>query len=203
VLIERLLDDASCDELSALFDQDYRFAKTVVMDRPDFGQGVYRYFQAPIPIIVDQLRRAVYPHVATIANSWKSLLGEPERFPPDWKGFREICSQAGQEKSTPILLKYGPGGFNALHRDLRGSVFFPIQMAVVLSRRADPEKAGRDGFQGGEFLFCDVPERKKPRRRTIAAGLGDAVLFCTRDRLLGPEAGLAHLRIEVDPGRAD
>ena len=40
-----------------------------------------------------------------------------------------------------------------------------------------------DGFQGGEFLFCDVPEGKKAPRRQFAAGLGDAVLFCTRDRL--------------------
>jgi hypothetical protein len=50
-----------------------------------------------------------------------------------------------------------PGGFNALHRDLRGSVFFPIQMAVVLSPRVDAKSA--DGFDGGEFLLRDVPER--------------------------------------------
>jgi tetratricopeptide (TPR) repeat protein len=37
---------------------------------------------------------------------------------------------------------------------------------------------------GTPFLFCDVPERWKSRRRSIAAGLGDAVLFCTRDRVV-------------------
>src|SRR5207253_7306077 len=86
-----------------------------------------------------------------------------------------------QTTPTPILLRYGPGGFNAPHRDLRGSVFFPIQMAVVLSPRLDQSA---EGFGGGEFQFRDVPERPKSRRREVAAGLGDAVLFCTRDRLV-------------------
>ena len=68
-----------------------------------------------------------------------------------------------------------------MHRDLRGRVFFPVQLAVVLSPRADQEA---DGFQGGEFLLCDVPEGPKARRREVAAGLGDAILFCTRARLV-------------------
>src|SRR5262249_45987212 len=74
VLIPALLDPATCAELRNDFDADSLFAKTVVMDRPDFGQGAYRYFRAPIPTIVDQLRREVYPHVARIANEWQRLL---------------------------------------------------------------------------------------------------------------------------------
>jgi hypothetical protein len=181
VLVPRLVDAAICEWLSGLFDEDARFAKTVVMDRPEFGLGTYRYFRDPIPEVVDLLRRAVYPHVAAIANGWQRSLGEPERYPAEWAAFRDECRAAGQTTPTPILLKYGPGGFNALHRDLRGAVYFPIQMAVVLSPRAD-ESA--DGFRGGEFLLCDVPEGKKARHREVAAGLGDAILFCTRDRLV-------------------
>jgi uncharacterized protein len=89
---------------------------------------------------------------------------------------------AGQRAATPILLKYDTGGFNALHRDLRGDVYFPIQLAVVLSPRAD--EAREPGFQGGEFLFCDVPEAEKSQRRMVPAGLGDDLLFCTRDRIV-------------------
>jgi hypothetical protein len=95
--------------------------------------------------------------------------------------FRDQCRQAGQSKSAVLLLKYGPGGFNALHRDLRGRVFFPIQMAAILSSRADQHF---DGFQGGEFVLSDVPKGPKARRREIPAGLGDAILCCTRDRLV-------------------
>lgn len=63
-MLERLVDAETCAVLCGLFDQDDLFAKTVDMDRPEFGQGVYRYFRSPIPPVIDQLRRAVYPHVA-------------------------------------------------------------------------------------------------------------------------------------------
>lgn len=179
-----LIEASVCEQLCALFEDDQLFSKTVVMDGTDFGKGVYRYFAAPLPAVVDQLRRAVYPHAARVANEWQQLLGGTERFPEEWADFRERCRQAGQSTPTPILLKYGPGGFNALHRDLRGAVFFPIQMAVVLSPRAHPEAPDTPGFQGGEFLFCDAPAGRKARRQEIALGLGDAVLFCTRDRLV-------------------
>jgi hypothetical protein len=183
VLIAGLLDAQACKWLCNQFDDMTLFAKTVVMDRPEFGLGMYRYFRAPIPDMVDQLRRAVYPYAANIANLWRELLGESDRYSETWEGFRDQCRAAGQSTPTPILLKYGPGGFNALHRDLRGAVYFPIQMAVVLSPRADPENPNADGFHGGEFLLCDVPESKKSRCRRFAAGLGDVLLFCTRDRL--------------------
>src|SRR5262245_11545008 len=51
VVIERLVDAVRCDQLCGLFDRDELFARTVVMDRPEFGQGVYRYFRAPIPAV--------------------------------------------------------------------------------------------------------------------------------------------------------
>jgi hypothetical protein len=201
VRIDGLVDPVTCERLRSLFDNEARFAKTVVMDRPDFGKGVYRYFNAPLPEEVVQLRRAIYPHVACIANSWQRLLGEPEHYPLTWDEFRDECHRAGQCTPTPILLKYGPGGFNALHRDLRGRVFFPIQLAVILSPRADSSAEEEKGFCGGEFLFCDVPEGKKARRREIVAGLGDAVLFCTRDRLIpvGGVYGLQPVKHGVAP----
>jgi hypothetical protein len=179
LLLAGLVDATECARLRGWFDQDELFAKTVVMDREDFGRGTYRYFRAPLPPLVDGLRRAVYPHAARVANAWQELLGAEERYPDDWEGFRDVCRAAGQSAPTPILLRYEAGGFNALHRDLRGRVYFPIQLAVVLSPRAD-QAAG--GFEGGEFLLCDVPEGPKARRRELAAGLGDAVLFGTRDR---------------------
>jgi uncharacterized protein len=196
-----LLDADTCASLCGLFDDDSLFVKTVVMDRPDFGQGTYRYFRPPLPGVVDSLRRAVYPYVARVANAWQQLLGSAERFPEDWEDFRERCASAGQTKSTPILIRYGPGGFNALHRDLRGEVFFPIQMAVVLSRPADPDDPADRGFRGGEFLLCDVPEGPKSRRRVVPAGLGDAILFCTRDRLasVGGTYGLQPVMHGVTP----
>lgn len=198
VLLPQLLSATECADLRALFDDDERFVKTVVMDNPDFGEGVYRYFQAPIPAEVAGLRRAIFPHVAAVANTWQRLLDKEEAYPQEWTAFRDRCREAGQTKSTPILLRYGPGGFNALHRDLRGQVFFPIQLAAVLSPRADQAP---DGFAGGAFLFCDMPEGPKARRREVAAGLGDAGLFCTRDRLvrIGGAYGLQPVKHGMTP----
>jgi Tfp pilus assembly protein PilF len=198
VLLPQLVPAADCAGLRALFDDDDRFVKTVVMDDPDFGEGVYRYFRPPIPAAVAGLRRAVYRQAAAIANAWRGLLGKPATYPLEWEAFRDRCRQAGQTRSTPILLRYGAGGFNALHRDLRGRVFFPIQLAVVLSPRADQ---AADGFEGGAFLFCDVPEGPRSRRREVPAGLGDAVLFCTRDRLvrIGGAYGLQPVKHGMAP----
>jgi hypothetical protein len=192
-----LLAPATCTEIGSWFEDDDRFVKTVVMDQPDFGEGVYRYFRSPIPPAVDGLRRAVYPYAAAVANSWKRLLGEDESYPPTWETFRDTCHQAGQSKSVVLLFRYGPGGFNALHRDLRGRLYFPIQLAVVLSARADQDP---EGFEGGEFLLCDVPEGPKAHRREIPAGLGDAVFFCTRDRLvpIGGAYGLQPVKHGVE-----
>ncbi len=201
VRIPALLDTVTCAGLRELFVNDALFAKTVVMNGEGFGKGVYRYFQAPLPAVVDQLRRAIYPPLAVIANRWQRLLREDEEFPNEWEAFRLQCAQAGQTTPTPILIRYGPGGFNALHRDLRGTVYFPIQLAVVLSPRAEPLAPGAEGFQGGEFLFCDVPESKRSRQRVVPAGLGDAILFCTRDRLVcvGGAYGLQPVKHGVNP----
>ncbi len=198
LLLAGLVDPDTCALLRSWFHDDARFSKTVVMDRPDYGRGTYRYFRQPPPV-VDGLRRAVYPHVARIANEWQRLLGEQTLFPEQWEGFRDVCHAVGQSSPTPILLRYEPGGFNALHRDLRGQVFFPIQLAVVLSPRS-ADGTG-DGFGGGDFVLCDVPESDRSQRRVLPAGLGDAILFCTRDRLVsvGGTYGLQPVMHGVTP----
>lgn len=35
-----------------------------------------------------------------------------------------MCHAAGQAKSAQILLRYGPGDWNALHRDVFGAMVF-------------------------------------------------------------------------------
>jgi hypothetical protein len=161
VVLPQLVDATTCADLRDMFDHDTLFAKTVFMDRPEFGLGVYRYFRAPIPRVVDQLRRAVYPHVARIANDWQRLLNEPQRFPEEWAGFRDECQRAGQTTPTPILLKYEPGGFNAPHRDLRGTVFFRSKWRSSLAHA----RIHRRDFAAARF--CCATFR---RARSCAAG---------------------------------
>lgn len=40
------------------------------------------------------------------------------------------CHENGQQQPTPLILKYGVGGFNTLHQDLYVDVYFPIHGAV-------------------------------------------------------------------------
>ena len=82
------------------------------------------------------------------------------------------------------MLRYEAEGLNAPHQDIRGAVFFPLQLAIVLSPRAGSGANDPNEFTGGDFLFCDQPERKPGDRTLIPAGLDDAVLFCTRARLV-------------------
>ena len=167
-----------------MFHEDDLYAKTVVMNKGRFGRGCYRYFAAPIPEVVDAIRRIVYTLVAQIANTWQQILDDDERFPVVWEGFRIRCAEADQTTPTPLLLRYEASDFNDLHRDIRGEIFFPIQMAIVLSPRGNSPTEEADRFHGGDFLFCDDPVRKKSDQHTIPAGMGDAILFCTRARLV-------------------
>jgi hypothetical protein len=147
-----LLDAQECEMLRTMFDEDGLFAKTVTMNKPRFGKGVYRYFAAPIPQRVETIRHQVYPHVARIANRWQHLLGEDDLYPATWPAFRSRCAAVGQTTPSPLLLRYEAGGFNAPHQDLRGATFFPLQLVVVLSPRADSPTRHSDEFSGGEFL---------------------------------------------------
>ena len=54
--------------------EDRLFTKTVTMEKSRFGKGVYRYFDAPLPSLVEAVRWFVYPHVARIANAMSKEL---------------------------------------------------------------------------------------------------------------------------------
>lgn len=188
----------NCQMLIRMFDRDDLFARSIVMAKEQFGVGCYRYFDAPMPDVVDAIRRLVYPRLAPVANRWQRLLNEDLLFPMNWESYRVRCQSAGQTAPTPILLKYEAGGFNALHRDIRGAEFFPIRLVVVLSPIAPIEHP--NGFTGGEFLISDDPERRNGDRRRVAAGLGDVILFCTRSRPveLGGAWGLKAVKHGLD-----
>jgi hypothetical protein len=183
-LVPKLLAAEGCQTLRAMFDEDRLFSKTVTMNKSRFGRGVYRYFAAPVPSSITAIRQLIYPHLAELVNRWQRLLEREELYPAIWSEFRQGCAATGQAVPSPLLLRYEAGGFNALHQDIRGEVYFPVQLVVVLSSRNSSATNDENSFTGGEFLFCDQPERKSSDRRAVPAGLGDAVLFCTRERLV-------------------
>jgi len=147
-----LLGSEDCSLMAALYDQEEGFRSRVVMARHGFGRGEYRYFSYPLPAAVQNLRTALYPRLAPIANGWHARLGNETRFPGDHADYIARCHKAGQARPTPLLLRYGPGDYNCLHQDLYGAEVFPLQVAVLLSQ------PGRD-FTGGELVLTEQRRR--------------------------------------------
>jgi hypothetical protein len=171
---EPVLDEGECAELAGLFDGG-RFRSTVDMARHRFGDGRYRYFDHPLPPPIGELRSAFYAHLAPIANEWAERLGEEERYPARHQELLERCVAAGQERPTPLILRYGEGDWNALHQDLYGEVWFPFQVLTILSR------PGVD-FEGGEFVLLEQRPRAQSRAHVLAPAQGAFVIFPTHHR---------------------
>ncbi len=168
-----------CHKLAALYDDDDLFRSRVVMARHGFGQGEYRYFRYPLPALIAALRAAVYPHLVALANRWHGAMGLPARFPPRHDEWIQRCHAAGQERPTPLLLRYRPGDYNCLHQDVYGELVFPLQVVLLLSA------PGRD-FTGGELVLTEQRPRMQSRPMVVALAQGDAAVIPVRHR---PVAG--------------
>jgi uncharacterized protein len=170
-----VLAPADCRALAALFDDDARFRQTVEMARHRFGEGRYRYFAEPPPRLVAALRTDLYRHLAPIARRLARALGDELDVPATFAAYRARCAARGQRRPTPLLLRYGAGGYNCLHQDLYGDVVFPLQVTIMLSA------PGRD-FTGGEFLLVEQRPRMQSRGHAIALAEGAAIVFPCRER---------------------
>jgi hypothetical protein len=188
-----VLRAGECRQLAAYFDDDERFRSTIDMQRYRFGEGQYRYFDAPLPEPIAEARRALYPPLAALANRWARSLGEPDDYPADLDAFLDRCHRAGQQRTTPLLLRYFAGGHNTLHQDLYGDVAFPLQVVTMLSR------PGVD-FEGGQFVLLEQRPRAQSRAHVIDLERGALLVFPTRHRPVRGARG--HYRAAVRHGVA-
>ena len=174
-IFERVLSVEECQALGELYPQDGLFRSHVVMSQHGFGRGEYKYFDYPLPEIVVDLRTAIYPRLAPIANRWNIAMGIDVRYPEKHADFIKRCHDAGQPRPTPLLLQYEAGDYNCLHQDLYGEHVFPIQVAILLS---DPTK----DFTGGEFVLTEQRPRMQSRPEVVPLRQGDAVAFAVHYR---------------------
>ena len=174
-LIPQLLSAAECDALAGLYDVDELHRSRVVMARHGFGRGEYKYFRYPLPGPVQELRGALYPRLAPLANRWNAAMKIDVEYPLRHEDFLARCHAAGQSRPTPLLLRYGVDDYNCLHQDLYGEHVFPLQVAILLSQ------PGRD-FSGGEFVLTEQRPRMQSRPEVVPLQQGDAVVFAVHHR---------------------
>ncbi len=162
-----LLSSDICADLAALYDHEAGFRSTVVMARHGFGRGEYRYFAYPLPPIVSELRTALYPHLAQIANDWSERLGQQDIWPSQHQALIDRCHAFGQSRPTPLLLSYREGDYNCLHQDLYGPIHFPLQAVIMLS---PPQE-----FSGGALTLVENRPRMQSRIEVIPIAQGQTL----------------------------
>ncbi|WP_347218201.1 2OG-Fe(II) oxygenase, partial [Chryseobacterium sp.] len=178
-IIPNLLSKDECDSLISNYNQPELYRKTVVMARHRFGLGEYKYFNYPLPSLIQTFRTHIYPHLAPIANVWFKALNIEASFPLEHQTFLQQCHSSNQQKATALILKYGEGGFNTLHQDLYGELYFPIQVVLMLS---EPDQ----DFTGGEFVLTQQVPRAQSKAIVLKPKKGDMLVFTTNFR---PEKG--------------
>lgn len=190
-IVPKLLSDEQCEMLKANYDNENLYRKTVVMARYRFGLGEYKYFKYPLPDIIQTVRTNIYPKLAPIANAWFKALKIDTQFPLNHAELLQQCHENGQQKATVLILKYGEGGFNTLHQDLYGDIYFPIQIVFVLD---EPDT----DFTGGEFVMTQQIPRAQSKAIVLKPKKGDVLIFTTNFK---PEKGTkGYYRVNMKHG---
>ncbi|MGH8223276.1 MAG: 2OG-Fe(II) oxygenase [Woeseiaceae bacterium] len=190
-----LLDAATCRSLEASYDDPAtRFRSTIDMARFNFGRGQYRYFDYPLPPVVEALRGALYPPLARIANAWARRLGGEADWPEQLERLLSRCHAEGQQRPTPLMLRYGAGDYNCLHQDLYGPIHFPLQVVVLLS------EPGRD-FEGGELILVEQRPRMQSRPMIPRLAQGTAAIIPVRERPRRGARGYHRVQLRHGVGR--
>lgn len=187
----QVLTAEECDALRELYVNDQLFRSRIVMERYRFGLGEYKYFAYPLPEIVSELRESLYQHLAGVANEWSVKLGGKAQYPGVHREFIRHCHSRGQKHPTPLMLRYERGGYNCLHQDLYGEVYFPLQTVFML------DQPGRD-FEGGEFVLVEQRPRAQSAAQVITPQQGEGVIFTTRWRPMQGARG--HYRVNIKHG---
>ena len=177
-----LVTPIEADKLIETYADDGAFRSTIDMGRYRFGAGEYRYFARPLPPVIESLRRELDPHLLPMAREWWAQLGRKAEWPDTLDEWLDMCHAAGQHKPTPLILRYGPGDWNALHRDLYGDLVFPLQVVINLST---PEV----DYTGGEFLLLEQRPRAQSRGTAMVVPHRHGLVFTTRDRPVRSQRG--------------
>ncbi|OPB84996.1 prolyl 4-hydroxylase subunit alpha [Elizabethkingia ursingii] len=190
-VIPGFLEDEECERLKTDYEKAGLYRKRVIMERHRFGLGEYKYYDYPLPDIIQNIRTHIYPHLAPIANTWFKALQIDKQFSLSHNLLLDECHTNEQKKATPLILKYAKGGFNTLHQDLYGDIYFPIQTVLMLNQ------PGKD-FTGGEFVLTQQIPRAQSKAIVLNPNKGDLLIFTTNFK---PEKGTkGYYRVNMKHG---
>lgn len=188
-IIKKFLTDDQCSKLIENYPKDSLYRNTIDMKRYRFGEGQYRYFNYPLPPIIQKIRSELYPPLANLANEWHEKLSIDLRYPSTHEEFIAVCRKHGQLRPTPLILRYTAGGHNTLHQDLYGDIYFPFQVVFMLTQK------GVD-YDGGEFVLTEQVPRAQSIARVVNADKGDAIVFTTNFRPVNGSRGYYRARLK-------
>lgn len=174
-MVPHMLSHAQCENLIVNYTNSALYRKKVVMERYRFGLGEYQYFDYPLPDLIRNIRTQLYEKLAPIANAWFKVLNMQQTFPANHDQLLQNCHQNNQLKATVLILKYGKGGYNTLHQDLYGDIYFPLQSVLFLN------EPGID-YTGGEFVLVQQIPRAQSEPIVLQPKKGDLLVFSTNFR---------------------
>lgn len=190
-IIPDVISSEQCEQLIKNYSSTHQYRKTITMERYRFGLGEYKYFKYPLPELIQSLREEAYSHLAPIANEWMKMLAMDNRFPDKFSELQSLCHEKNQIHPTVLILKYNKGGYNTLHQDLYGEVFFPIQ-AVLFLNEADED------YTGGEFVLIQQNPRAQSMAIVLRPPRGSMLIFTTSFRPMKGNKG--YYRVNVKHG---
>ena len=154
----------------AQYENERLYRSTIAMQRYNFGRGQYRYFAAPLPETIMQLRRGFYELLTRSANIWARRAKIGSTYPATYSEFEVSQYSQNQSKSTPLILRYTKGDYNCLHQDISGETYFPYQMVFVLSQQGEE-------FEGGEIILTQQRPRMQTIPHVIKPNKGDCLII--------------------------
>ncbi|HXW12643.1 MAG TPA: 2OG-Fe(II) oxygenase [Nitrososphaeraceae archaeon] len=181
-LIPRFLNDQYCKERIDAYGNEDIYRKTITMERHSLGLGEYKYFKYPLPDLIHTIREAVYPKLVPIANMWMKMLNIKRYYPDEFDELQKLCHQNNQLKPTVLILKYGKGGYNTLHQDLYGDIFFPFQLVFFLNEVDDD-------YAGGEFVLTQQIPRAQSKAIVLKPCKGGMLIITTNFRPMNGSKG--------------
>ncbi|WGL59731.1 2OG-Fe(II) oxygenase [Pigmentibacter sp. JX0631] len=169
-LHQQILSTDECQQFKEYYHKDELYRSTIVMERYQFGKGIYRYFKYPLPDTIQMLREVVYTQLFNTANEWSKRTKYDYCYPDTLKKFLADNSIGMQTKSTPLILKYKQGDYTCLHQDIASSNFFPYQIVFGLDQQ------GVD-YEGGHFILVQQRPRMQSIPHVITIPKGGFIIF--------------------------